>query len=133
MAPAAWSSMDGAVKETECPPTTMAQLRQQALGCLGEIDDFGDVGQVVAGEGDRVGAPGAYLGEVGAVVLGLQVHDADGVPVPLGGGGHQFQAERFEAEKHLGVHERTGVDGQQLHLRLRASAFANMRRSAAAA
>ena len=52
-------------------------FRKPDFGRLGEIDNFGDVRQIVAREGDKVGAPAFEHLEIGAVVFDLQIDQLD--------------------------------------------------------
>ena len=89
--------------------------REPPLGLLGEIDDLGDVGQVVDAEADGVGCPVIQETEVVGMAEHLQVEDPDIVPSRAGGGGHEFDPERLEPQEDLRVHEAAGVAAQDLH------------------
>ena len=77
---------------------------------LGQIDDLGDVGEVVAGEDDHVRAPAFDQPMVMAVGLHLQIEQADIVPRLQGSGGDQLQPQRLEPEEDPRVHQRARVD-----------------------
>jgi hypothetical protein len=53
--------------------------RKTCLCRLRQIDDLGDVRQIIAGERDDVGPPAVEKAEIGGVILDLQIDDADRV------------------------------------------------------
>ena len=63
IAPSPCSRIAGAMNEALWPPTQMKTPRQPRLRRLGEVDDLGDVRQVVAREGDRRPAASSRPGE----------------------------------------------------------------------
>ena len=85
------------------------------LGRLGEIDDLGNVRQVVAAKGDDVGLPALDRAEIGALVLDLQVeqpHRVAGLPRRRG---DELEADRLEPQEYLRIGQRAGMDAEQPH------------------
>jgi hypothetical protein len=78
------------------------------LGCFGEIDDLGDVREVVATKGDDVRLPAPDRAEIGALVLNLQVEQPNRVSGLTRRGGDKFEADRLELEENLRVGQRAG-------------------------
>ena len=61
------------------------------LGCLGEIDNLGHVGKVVAGECDKVRAPIHDCTAIGGMAVDLQVDELNRVPGASSGRRYQFE------------------------------------------
>jgi hypothetical protein len=80
-----------------------------------QIDDFGNVGEVVAGKADRIRTPFADQPLQIAMRFDLQVEQPDLVPGFTKDGRNHLQAERFESQEHAGVHQATGMYGEHLH------------------
>lgn len=90
-------------------------MRLQLLYELGEIDDFGNVGEIAAGEAEDVGAPVAHEAVEVAVRFDLQVDQADIVSCLAHCRRHGFEPERLESEEYAGVHQAAGMNGEHLH------------------
>jgi hypothetical protein len=78
------------------PADADEHLRKTDLRRLGEIDDFGDVRQIVAGEGDDVRPPALDHSEIGALVLDLEIDKLDLMPRPPCRLGDEFKADRCD-------------------------------------
>ena len=85
------------------------------LGRLGEIDDLGDVRQIVATKGDDVRLPALDRAEIGALVFDLEVEQPNRMAGLPRRGGDQFEADRFEPQKNLRIGQRAGMDAEQPH------------------
>ena len=64
---------------------------------FGEIDDLGDIGQVVAGKRDDIRPPALDGSEICTVVFDLKVDQSDLVAVLPRGRGDQFEPERLKS------------------------------------
>jgi len=108
--------------------------REARLGGACEIDDLRDVGEVVAGEGDRFRPPALDQAKIGAVAFDLQIDQPDIVPGLPGGLRHQFEPQRLQPQEDLGVHQRPGMNAENLHriapMRPRRRVYSFSRRSA---
>ena len=82
---------------------------------LGEVEDLGHIGEVVEGEGHRIGLPAVEQPEIVRLGLDLQVDQLDLVTGAPRRGGHELQPERLEAEIDLRVHQTAGMHGQKPH------------------
>jgi hypothetical protein len=89
--------------------------RHPGLGGPGQVDHLGNVCQVVEAEPDGIRLPGFQEPEIVLVTEDLQVEDADVVAGPAGGRRHEFDAQGFEPEIDLRVHETAGVAAEDLH------------------
>ena len=85
------------------------------LGGLGEIDDFGNVRQVVAAEGDGVGLPALDRAEIGALVLDLEIEQAHRMAGLPRRRGDELEADRLEPQEYLRIGHRAGMDAEQPH------------------
>jgi hypothetical protein len=81
----------------------------------GEVDHLRHVGQVVQREADRVGPERRHLAPQVAVAVDLQVQQAHLVSGAAQGRRHALQPDRLEAQIHLRVQQRAGMDEQDLH------------------
>ena len=115
MAPAPCSMIALAVKEALWPPTQTKVSGEPRLGRLGEIDDLGHVRQVIARKRDDVGPPALQQTEIRPMVLDLQIDEPDLVPGPAQRLRDELEPERLEPQKHLCVHQGSGVDAEQPH------------------
>ena len=88
-------------------PPGASQLRQ--------IDDLGNIRQVVARECHHVRLPVIDEPEVVLVRGRLQIDEPGLVARPADGGRDQLEPEGLEAQEDLRVHQGTGVDGQDSH------------------
>ena len=89
--------------------------RRQPPGRLGEVDDLGQVGEVVAREGDDVRLPLINELDIILVAFYLQVDELDVVSTSPCSLGYQLETERLEAQVDLRVHKRTGMHSKKLH------------------
>ena len=97
------------------PPAKTNASGKTAAACLGQIDHLGYVGQIIARDGDRVGTPFVELPAIVFGRLDLQVQEPHVVPRPARGRGDQLDAQRLQPQEDLGVHERAGMNGEDLH------------------
>jgi hypothetical protein len=91
--------------------------RQERLRRLGEVDDLRQVGEVVAREGDdfRPEFPGEA--QEGGVALDLQIDQPDLVPGRPRRGRDELQSQRLEPQEDFRIHQRAGMDAEDLHAR----------------
>jgi hypothetical protein len=82
---------------------------------LGEVQDLGDIGEIVEGEGHRIGLPAVEQAEVVRLGLDLQVDQLDLVTGAPSRRCHELEPERLEAEIDLRVHQTPGMNGQKPH------------------
>src|SRR6185437_6621806 len=68
--------------------------------------------------GDDVGTVMLHQPAIGGVILDLEVDEARLVPGGARRRRHQLQPQRFEPQKHLGVHQRPGMNAEKFHGRL---------------
>ena len=88
---------------------------QARLCRLGQVDDLGDVCQIVAGKRDEVRPPLVEEPEKGGMVLDLQVdqlHRVAGAPRRLG---DEFETERLQSQKYSRIEQRTGMNAEKPH------------------
>src|SRR5215469_14140937 len=97
------------------PADADERLWEAGFGRLGQIHDLGDVRQIIAAESDDVGPPAFEHSKVGAVVLDLKIYQSDRMPRPTGGLGHEFETDRLESQKDLGVMENAGENAEKPH------------------
>ena len=69
--------------------------RETCLGRLGELDDLGDVRQIVAAKGDDIRLPALDRAEISAPVLDLQVEQPNRVSSLPRRRRDQFEADRL--------------------------------------
>jgi hypothetical protein len=81
----------------------------------GEIGNFRNVGQIIQGIAHGVGFPFVEETEIVRVLEDLEVEQADAVARFARGLSDEFEAEGFQAEIDLRVHETTGVDEKNFH------------------
>jgi hypothetical protein len=81
----------------------------------GQLDDFRHIRQVVEAEADRFRPEITQLAYQVVMAEHLQVQQAHVVPSRPGGGGHALQAERFQPQEDLRVHQAARVDEQGAH------------------
>src|SRR6185312_2470786 len=93
-------------------------MGQDALCRLRQIDDLRHVGEVVAGKGDYIRPPARDHRVIGGVILDLKIEELDLVPRFARRRGDQLQSQRFQPQKHLGVHQRPGMNAEKFHGRL---------------
>ena len=106
IAPSACSRISRAVNEALWPPAKTKQSGSQRPRHAREVDDLGDVGQVVEREADRVGPPGfEHAAVVGLCLKTCRSSSAHVVPGPAAGLGDQLEPERLEPQVDLGVHQ----------------------------
>src|SRR4029077_19199764 len=74
--------------------------------------------QVVAGERDDIGSPALQKTKILPMILDLQIDQPDLVPCPEQRLRDELQPERLESEKHLCVHQGSGMDAEHPHVRL---------------
>ena len=84
--------------------------RQHRLGFLGEVDDLRDIGEIVAGEGNKVRLPFRDQPVIGSVVLDLQIDQADRMAGTARSLRDQLHTQRLELQEYLGVEQRTRVN-----------------------
>ena len=97
------------------PPDADEDAGEPRLGRLGEIDDLGDVRQIVAAKGDDIGLPAHDRAEIGAPAFDLQVDQPNRVPGLPRRRGYQFEADWLQPEKNLRVGQRARMDAEQPH------------------
>ena len=97
------------------PADANKDFRKPRLGRLGEIDDLGHVRQVIARKRDDFGPPALQQAEIRPMVLDLQIDQPDLVPGPAQRLRDELEPERLEPQKHLCVHQGSGVDAEQPH------------------
>src|SRR5215510_7835079 len=97
---------------------------QSQLGSLCQVDDLGDIGQVVARKRDKIRLPLCDQTVIVGVALDLQIDDSHrvvGTPRRLR---HQFEAQWFKTQKDVRVEQRTRMNEKQSHLDLPGSIMA---------
>ncbi len=97
------------------PADTDEHIGKARFGGLGQIDDFRDIGEVVAGERDDIRAAPCEPAEIGAVVLDLEIDQLDlmaGAPRRLR---DELKAQRLQSQKDLRVHQWARMNAQQPH------------------
>ena len=97
------------------PADANQYIGEARLGRLREVHDLGHIGEVVAGKRDDIGPPAPQQAKIRAMVLDLQIDEADLVPGSTQRLRDELEPERLEAEKHLGVHQGSGMDAEQPH------------------
>ncbi len=97
------------------PADTDKDPRKAGLCLLGEIDDLGNVRQIVAGERDDVRPPALDHAVIGGVVLDLQIDQLDLMAGLARRLGHQLETDRLEPQKDFGVMEDTGKHAEEPH------------------
>ena len=90
------------------PPMEQEAIGLSGLDRLGEIDDLGNVGEVVAGEGDDVRPPLRDEAMIRRVALHLQIDQPHIVTRAARRFRNELKAERLEFGERLGVKQRTG-------------------------
>ena len=88
---------------------------QDVLRLAGEVDDLGDVGQVVEREADHLGPPGAERPAIVAVPPDLEVEQPDLVARRRERRSDPLDPERLEPEIDLGEEERARVHEKDAH------------------
>ena len=82
---------------------------------LGEIDDLGDVRQIIAGERDDVRPPPLDRTEIGAVVLDLKVDQPHLVAGLTRRRGDEFKPERLQPQKDFRIEQRPRMNPEKPH------------------
>jgi hypothetical protein len=90
--------------------------RQRQFRGFGQIDDFGYIGEVVAGEGDKVRPPLRNQAVIVGVAFDLQIDDPDRVAGASRGLRHEFEAQWLEAEEDIREQQRAGMNEQHTHV-----------------
>ena len=90
----------------------IGKLRARSLR---EIEDFRDVGEVIARERDDVGLPLIDDAKIIALSFRLEIDQLHLVPRVADGGRDEFQAQRLEPQVNLGIHEAARMDSEDLH------------------
>ena len=88
---------------------------QDVLRLAREVDDLGDVGQVVEGEADHLGPPGAERPAIVAMPEDLEVEQPDLVPRRRERRPDPLDPEGLEPEVDLGEEERARVHEKDTH------------------
>ena len=92
--------------------------RQKRLRRLGEVDDLRDVGEVVARKGDDIRPEFSGEAQESSVALDLQIDQPDLVAGRPRRGGDELQPQRLQPQEDFRVHQRAGMDAEDLHARL---------------
>ena len=90
-------------------------LRQLLLRQFRKIHDLRNIGQIVTAKCDCVGFPGADQRLVVFPGVCLQIDQPNIVPRLAARLSYHLEAERLQAQIDLGVHERTGMNCEELH------------------
>jgi hypothetical protein len=90
-------------------------LRQQGTRSASEINDFGNVREVINGKRDNVRLPALDQAEKILLRLALQIDETNRVTAMPRGSSNKFEAERFETKIDLRVHQAGGMNGQEFH------------------
>jgi len=88
---------------------------QQAFRQFRQIDDLGQIGEIISRERDDVRSPCRHRAGEARGRVGLQVHQPDFVAALARTSRHQLEPQRLEPEKHLRIHQRAGMDREELH------------------
>ena len=90
-------------------------LRTQRPRGLCQVDQLGNVRQIVAGECHNIGLPLVDLPEEVGVTLHLKIEQANLVPGTPQLGGDELDSQRLQPQEDLRVQERAGMNGQYFH------------------
>ncbi len=93
-------------------------MRRTAMRFLREVNDFGDVREIVERKSDRVGLPIVERAEVIAVTENLQIEYPNVMAGAPGRFRDEFESQRFEPEVNLRIHQRAGMDKEDSRGRL---------------
>ncbi len=85
------------------------------FSCLREIDNFRNVGEVVAGESDDIRPLVIHNFKVILVGFRLEIDEPHVVPGTSNNLSHDFQSQRLKPKEDFRVHERTWMNGEKLH------------------
>ena len=80
-----------------------------------QVDQLGNVRQIVAGECHNIGSPLVDLPEEVGMTLHLEIEQANLVPGTPQFGGDEFDSQRLQPQEDLRVQERAGMNGQYFH------------------
>src|SRR6185437_5834569 len=92
-------------------------VRQLFLRQLCQIHDLRDIRQIIASERNGVGLPSPDECFIVFPRISLQVDQTDIVSRLAARLRHHLEAERFQTQINLGVHEWTGMDCEEFHCR----------------
>ena len=90
---------------------------QRKPGRLCQIDDLGHVGEVVAGEGDKIGLPLRDHAMIIGVALDLQVDETHLMPRAPRSLRHQLKPQRLEPQEDIGIEQRARMNEKSFHRR----------------
>src|SRR5271170_101723 len=109
--------LDKSVSGEGCamPADANKDAGEARLRRLGQIDNLGDVRQVVAAEGDDIRLPALDRTKIGALVVDLEVEQPNRVAGLPRRRGDQFEADWLEPQKNLRVGQWAGMDAEQPH------------------
>jgi hypothetical protein len=82
---------------------------------FGEIDDFGNVRQIIAGERDHLRLPALQQAKIGAVILDLQIDEPDVVSSTSRRLRDELEPQRFEPQEDLCVEQWPRMDTEKTH------------------
>ena len=80
-----------------------------------DIDDLGDIRQVITGERDHRRLPALQQAKIGAVILDLQIDEPDVVPGTSRRLCDELEPQRFEPQEDLCVEQWPGMDTEKTH------------------
>src|SRR6516225_5512552 len=90
-------------------------VRQEVACCSCQINNFGNVGEVIATEGDYIWTPALNRAEIVPVRFALQIDQAHRVPGAFRCCGHKLEPERLQPKVDLRIHQTTGMNRQEFH------------------
>ena len=97
------------------PADTDKSSRPAHFSRFSEIDDFGNVRQVIARERDHLRLPALQQAKIGAVILDLQIDEQDVVSSTSRRLRNELEPQRFEPQEDLCVEQRPGMDTEKTH------------------
>jgi hypothetical protein len=89
--------------------------RQSCLCCFGKIDNFRDIGEIIAGKCDKIRLPLANQLAIVRKRFDLKVDDAHGIAGTARRLRNKLKPQRLKPQKDLGEHQWAGMNAEDLH------------------
>src|SRR6516225_3898345 len=90
-------------------------VRQKIVRRSRQINNFGNVCEIIAAERDYLGTPRLNRAEKIPVRFALQIYQLYRVPGAFRCGGHKLEPERLQPEINLRIHQTTRMDCEHFH------------------
>src|SRR5579872_3757696 len=97
------------------PADKNERLRKNLFRNFRQVDDFGNVCEIVSGETDRFGPKSLQLCPKVAMRKDLQIEHPDLMPGAPDGRCHALHSERLETQINLAVHQGAGMNQKNFH------------------